>query len=99
MSEDEEKVDPLIERMASANNAVEEAEKAYLKARGWNYTSSTPGSVWLWVRTLPVAPERMRGHRHPNRTPTDLPAWSGVTVMMATSDAIYCQRALDGYGL
>jgi hypothetical protein len=25
---------------------------AYLRKAGWDYTSNTPGCVWLWTRTI-----------------------------------------------
>ena len=31
---------------------LEFAEAAWLRAKGWNHTSTTPGCLWLWVRNL-----------------------------------------------
>jgi hypothetical protein len=31
----------------------EELEEVYLRERGWTQTCETPGSLWVWTKTLP----------------------------------------------
>ncbi len=37
------------DEMTELHNRAE----AYLRERGWRYTSSTPACYWLWVREMP----------------------------------------------
>ena len=41
-----------IEEFRSEREQLGYKEDAYLRAQGWDSTSSTPGSYWLWSRTL-----------------------------------------------
>lgn len=42
----------LIDQVAEARGALDEAEKALLRQTGWRYTCQTPGSFWFWEKTL-----------------------------------------------
>jgi hypothetical protein len=39
--------------IAEAEERREDLEEAYLRERGWKQTSETPGSLWVWTKTLP----------------------------------------------
>lgn len=39
--------------LQEATDALEDATRNYLKARGWKHTSSTPGHYWVWEKLLP----------------------------------------------
>jgi len=41
-----------INDIENAEFALEMARKEYLQRFGWKYTSNTPGSYWLWERTM-----------------------------------------------
>jgi hypothetical protein len=36
-----------------AERELERATHTYLRSHGWNYTSETPGCLWLWKKTTP----------------------------------------------
>jgi hypothetical protein len=38
--------------ITKAQDDLAEIEAAYLKRYGWEYTCATPGSRWLWQRTM-----------------------------------------------
>jgi hypothetical protein len=42
-----------LRQIAEAEAKREDLEKAYLRERGWNQTRETPGSLWVWTKTLP----------------------------------------------
>lgn len=46
-------VEDRYREIEHARMALEQAQYAYLKATGWRHTSTTPGSYWLWEKTLP----------------------------------------------
>lgn len=31
---------------------LDQAQKSFLRDRGWNFTSGHPGCVWLWDKTI-----------------------------------------------
>lgn len=37
----------------AAQEAAKHIESKFLTSRGWKYTCSTPGSVWMWEKKLP----------------------------------------------
>ena len=40
------------EAIMKARDEVDHAESGYLRERGWEYTCSTPGSVWRWAKRI-----------------------------------------------
>jgi len=42
-----------LRQIAEAQSQTEELEDAYLRERGWQHTCDTPGSLWVWSKTLP----------------------------------------------
>ena len=36
-----------------AKDALQAAEHSYLRSHGWEYTSDTPGCLWLWRKKTP----------------------------------------------
>jgi hypothetical protein len=42
-----------LREIAEAEEKREELEEAYLRERGWQQTCETPGSLWVWTKTLP----------------------------------------------
>src|SRR5688572_10782044 len=42
-----------LQQIADAQSQAEELEDAYLRERGWQHTCDTPGSLWVWSKTLP----------------------------------------------
>lgn len=40
------------EMIAELKHNLEEAKMQHLTAKGWKYTCKTPGSYWLWEKTL-----------------------------------------------
>ena len=40
------------EAIERAHGEVDRAEMGYLRERGWEYTCSTPGSVWRWTKKV-----------------------------------------------
>ena len=43
----------LLEKLQDIEADAHTARGKYLSATGWTYTSETPGSYWLWRKTLP----------------------------------------------
>lgn len=41
-----------IDDISDAQSHVVELRHQYLKERGWNYTSMTPDSCWIWEKTI-----------------------------------------------
>lgn len=41
-----------LRRLDASRVELEERERTFLRSRGWTHTSSTPGFVWMWQRTL-----------------------------------------------
>lgn len=41
----------------SAYDRIEGAKNNFLRKRGWEFTSATPGSIWLCKKTMPTAQE------------------------------------------
>jgi hypothetical protein len=39
-----------IDKIAELQSQLADAEKTYLKERGWRYTSDFPDSCWRWVK-------------------------------------------------
>jgi hypothetical protein len=42
-----------LRQIAEAETTREDFEEAYLRERGWRQTCETPGSLWVWTKTLP----------------------------------------------
>ena len=42
-----------LRQIAEAQSHAEDLEDAYLRERGWEHTCNTPGSLWVWSKTLP----------------------------------------------
>lgn len=77
--------------IADATDAVERAKFAYLRSHGWQYTSSTPGCMWMWVKVcdLWVNDKGVRSSPRPGEegVPT-----APCFVMVDTDTAIAMQR-------
>lgn len=41
------------EAIDDAQAALDDATRRFLLERGWNYTSQTPGSYWMWHKQIP----------------------------------------------
>jgi hypothetical protein len=41
-----------LEQMDDAEAELRQAQRRYLEHTGWKYTSSTPGSIWMWRKKL-----------------------------------------------
>ena len=41
-----------IDEINAARDEVEFGIAAFLRAKGWRHTSSTPGCFWLWEKTI-----------------------------------------------
>jgi hypothetical protein len=39
-------------KIDSAESALDDRKAAYLRSRGWEYTSQTVDSVWRWFKTI-----------------------------------------------
>lgn len=39
--------------IGDAEYALERAQHEYLRSHGWEYTSATPGCLWLWRKATP----------------------------------------------
>ena len=63
---EKEKADSTVDAPCSASNfmdasfaigaeyeALKRRVDAMMKKRGWNHTCKTPGSLWLWEKTMP----------------------------------------------
>jgi len=48
-----------LEQVDLLRNDVQSARDEILRKRGWTYTCKTPGSVWLWEKTLDGVTYRM----------------------------------------
>lgn len=47
---------PTLDAFAAVQAAHAEASDSFekiLRRRGWEYTSSTPGCIWMWQKKLP----------------------------------------------
>jgi hypothetical protein len=42
-----------LREIAEAEEKREDLEETYLRERGWQQTCETPGSLWVWTKTLP----------------------------------------------
>jgi hypothetical protein len=73
----------MFNAIKDAENELERVQHEYLRACGWNYTSETPGCLWLWQKTAP-APRDSR-----SKTPT------GRIMLLSTSTAFAMQRSWD----
>jgi hypothetical protein len=41
-----------VDQVEAAREALEFEVDAFLRAKGWHYTSSTPGCFWLWEKVI-----------------------------------------------
>lgn len=71
-----------------ATNDLEQAKHRYLRSHGWQYTSSTPGCMWMWVKRCDLTIDPKHGAvTHDDSKPTE-PCW----IMVGTDTAISMQR-------
>ncbi len=71
-----------------AANELEQAKHRYLRSHGWQYTSSTPGCLWMWVKRCEIAVDaKGQAITHKEGAPTE-PCW----IMVGTETAISMQR-------
>lgn len=52
----------LEDLIADLRSHLKTAEHSFLEQHGWRYTSSTPDSVWRWVKTIDDGTMIMTGH-------------------------------------
>jgi hypothetical protein len=45
-------IEQLRDDIQDAENQLEHFRSRYLTACGWEYTCDTPGSYWLWTKTI-----------------------------------------------
>ena len=64
-----------------ARHDLEQAKHRYLRSHGWEYTSDTPGCLWMWVKLTEHA-----ASRRPDEPKK--PCW----IMVDTDTAISMQR-------
>lgn len=72
----------------AAREELTYATEAYLRAKGWKHTSSTPGCFWLWERELTIVTHGRPGTEF-ERTERK------VTALMSLDTAVSVQRHLD----
>lgn len=71
-----------------AKTALEQEEHGYLRSHGWQYTSSTPGCLWMWVKRCDLTVDPKHGAvTHDDKNPTE-PCF----IMVDTDTAIAMQR-------
>ena len=73
-----------IDKIQDLENAIIIAKHAYLQKNGWEYSSSYPGSYWLWRKEIPES-----GHEK-------IKWFSGIYVLNL-DNAIRMQRAIDNW--
>jgi hypothetical protein len=73
----------LFNAIKDAENDLERAQHEYLRATGWNYTSETPGCLWLWQKEAPK----------PRDGRSKMPA--GRIMLLSTDTAFAMQRHWD----
>lgn len=75
-----------IHDIEDAESVLEETKHQYLRAKGWNYSSSNnPGCFWVWTRTYIY--RQVRGPGAPRES---------VQFLMAPTDlAVKMQQAID----
>lgn len=69
--------------IATAEHDLDNAKHRYLRSHGWQYTSNTPGCLWMWIKRCDR--EELRGDP---RVPVKEPCW----IMVDTDTAISMQR-------
>lgn len=42
-----------LEEMEDAKDDCKKRERNFLRKCGWEYTSDTPGALWLWQKKMP----------------------------------------------
>lgn len=71
-----------------AESALENEKHSYLRSHGWQYTSSTPGCLWMWVKRCDVTVgTKSNVVTHDDAAPKE-PCW----IMVNTDTAIVMQR-------
>lgn len=77
-------------KVDEAREQATSAEHAYLRQRGWRYTSSTPNCHWMWERTFTWDDDANRAGRPP--------AIVTKTILCDTATAIAIQSGADALG-
>ena len=75
----------LFNAIKDAENELERTQHEYLRACGWEYTSATPGCLWLWQKATPPP----RDKRDEKRSP------AGRIMLLSTETAFAMQRHWD----
>lgn len=75
-----------------AETELEAAKGRYLRSHGWQYTSSTPGCLWMWVKRCDLhigKSDEVRSSPRPDESgvPT-----APCLIMVSTDTAISMQR-------
>lgn len=77
----------------AAYDKIQFDKDSFLRKRGWEATSSTPGSLWMWKKTLPTHEELVKQFGY------DL-AWmkecGGLTLLVHTDSALLFEQELCG---
>ena len=75
----------LFNAIKVAENNLERAQHEYLRATGWEYTSATPGCLWLWQKATPAPRDPLDTKRH----------MAGRIMLLSTDTAFAMQRHWD----
>lgn len=51
----------LLDKIDDIAHELGTAQGKYLSLTGWTYTSETPGSYWMWRKTLPTGVTLLMG--------------------------------------
>lgn len=70
---------------------LEFAIDAFLRSKGWTHTSSTPGCLWLWCKTLKWSETNRDDRAKGGFRKT----WHTKHVMTDKKTALWIQRTLD----
>jgi hypothetical protein len=75
----------MFNAIQDAKNELERVQHDYLRACGWEYTSATPGCLWLWQKATPPPRDPRDAKRHV----------AGRIMLLSTDTAFAMQRSWD----
>ena len=75
----------MLDAIQDAKNELERAQHEYLRATGWQYTSETPGCLWLWQKATPEPRDKRNADRYP----------AGRIMLLSADTAFAMQRHWD----
>lgn len=53
MSKRSNNIFTFFDEIESDHSSLKHESEKFMLSRGWQHTSSTPGCVWMWQKTLP----------------------------------------------